>query len=140
MMRPIPPACTLFAVLALACPAQAREPIVTTDLLRLRTVSSIDVARDGSRAVLAVRSIGSAGSEETELVNLSHLFLLDLRDIFDIRIIFNDLFINVLSLHGFTCLQFKRLLIKLLCLLLLRRPFRLGGIIGSLPAAYKKEA
>ncbi|MDY7108135.1 MAG: S9 family peptidase [Planctomycetota bacterium] len=80
MMRPIPPACTLFAVLALACPAQAREPIVTTDLLRLRTVSSIDVARDGSRAVLAVRSIGSAGSEDTELVNLSHLFLLDLRD------------------------------------------------------------
>lgn len=35
------------------------EPIVTTDLLRIRSVSAIDVSREGSRAVFAVRSIAT---------------------------------------------------------------------------------
>jgi len=43
---------------ALSPAAQAdRTPVRATDLLRLRTVSTIDVARDGSRAIFAVRSI-----------------------------------------------------------------------------------
>jgi dipeptidyl aminopeptidase/acylaminoacyl peptidase len=35
------------------------EPIITTDLLRLRWVTAIDVAKDGRRAVFAVRSIAT---------------------------------------------------------------------------------
>ena len=35
------------------------QPIVTTDLLRVRTVSSIDVAPDGSRVVFAVSSFAA---------------------------------------------------------------------------------
>jgi dipeptidyl aminopeptidase/acylaminoacyl peptidase len=94
MMRLTLPLCSFLAVLVATFAAQAKEPIVTADLLRLRTVSSIDVARDGSKAVLAVRSIGGVGdgairpadpdraapASEAELLNLSHLFLLDLRD------------------------------------------------------------
>ena len=34
-------------------------PVVITDLLRIRTVTSIDVAADGSKAVFAVRSIAA---------------------------------------------------------------------------------
>ncbi len=45
-------------LLLLAAPALgAAEPIVTTDLLRIRTVTSIDVAADGTRAVCALGSI-----------------------------------------------------------------------------------
>jgi dipeptidyl aminopeptidase/acylaminoacyl peptidase len=79
-----------LAVLLAPRPAPAKEPIVTTDLLRLRTVGSIDVARDGSKAVFAVRSIGrvpAAGEagdrtapEKAALVNQSHLYLLNLAD------------------------------------------------------------
>jgi len=83
--------CTLLAGAWGPDPAGAAEPIITTDVLRLRTVSSIDVARDGSKAVLAVRSIGSVAARPaeaglagpapvSELVNRSHLFLLDLHD------------------------------------------------------------
>lgn len=78
--------CMLPAALA----AAQREPIVTTDLLRIRSVSSIDVVqRDGSRAVFAVKSIatlpadearnsGSDSDAEPSYAYRSHLFLLDL--------------------------------------------------------------
>ncbi|MHC4446413.1 MAG: prolyl oligopeptidase family serine peptidase [Planctomycetota bacterium] len=51
----------LVATSLVAAPrgSQAAEPIVSTDLLRLRTVTAIDVAADGTRAVLAVRSIAA---------------------------------------------------------------------------------
>ncbi|MCH6587153.1 MAG: hypothetical protein IH805_02405 [Proteobacteria bacterium] len=56
-MNQLIPIATLLVVLA--APAGAGDqPVVTTDLLRLRTVTSIDVSVDGSKAVLAVRSIG----------------------------------------------------------------------------------
>jgi dipeptidyl aminopeptidase/acylaminoacyl peptidase len=59
-----------------------RAPITTTDLLRIRTVSSIDVAADGSRAVFAVRSIAEIppanSDQQPRWENRSHLFLLDL--------------------------------------------------------------
>ena len=76
------------------------QPIVTTDLLRVRTVSSIDVAPDGSRVVFAVRSIAAVtgrgddhrdhrdhDDREAHDKNAStwayrsHLFLLDLLDL-----------------------------------------------------------
>ncbi len=73
---------------ALAARAGAAAPIVATDLLRIRSVSSIDVAWDGSRAVVAVRSIGATPREpaddpgaapaDPEWVNESHLYLVDL--------------------------------------------------------------
>jgi dipeptidyl aminopeptidase/acylaminoacyl peptidase len=71
------------------CPAAwARgEPIVTTDLPRLRTVTDIDVSRDGGRAVFAVKSIvtlppvdlSQPGAEPTYKYQ-THLFALELGD------------------------------------------------------------
>ena len=81
----------LIVALAGAVPAaRAQEPIVTTDLLRVRTATSIDVAADGTKAVFAVRSISAlppadgadAADAEAEAAPVygyrSHLFLLDL--------------------------------------------------------------
>lgn len=49
-------------ILVVAPTVQAEgAPVRATDLLRLRTVTAIDVARDGSRAVFAVRSIDPDG-------------------------------------------------------------------------------
>jgi dipeptidyl aminopeptidase/acylaminoacyl peptidase len=66
------------------------DPIVTTDLLRLRTVDSIDVSSDGSKAVLAVRSITSVPGEKGNgpdgglaYTNSSHLYLLHVNRIDD---------------------------------------------------------
>ena len=80
----------LAALLLSVCAARAdeKQPIVTTDLLRLRTVSSVDVADDGSRAVLAVRSIereaapkdGADADERPSYAYRTHLFVLDLFD------------------------------------------------------------
>ncbi len=54
------PGAALLALSAFA-PAFARPtPIVTSDLLKLRTVTAIDVAADGSKAVYAVKSIAEA--------------------------------------------------------------------------------
>ena len=69
----------LFAPSALA----EADAIVTTDLLRIRTVTSIDVAADGSKAVFGVRSIATAGETEDRpdqpaYAYRTHLYLLDL--------------------------------------------------------------
>lgn len=62
------------------------EPIVTTDLLRLRTVSSINVAKDGSRAVYAVKSIATfppmdpSSAADPTYKYQTHLFAIDLSD------------------------------------------------------------
>lgn len=96
----LPPLTVATLVLAIAGPVAAADPIVATDLLRIRSVSSIDVARDGGRAVVAVRSVGSDSSvnalvsdlgeaaggstgaretpDEPDWSNESHLFLVDL--------------------------------------------------------------
>jgi dipeptidyl aminopeptidase/acylaminoacyl peptidase len=73
-------------VLALLAPgAAAQDPIVTTDLLRLRSVSSIAVSWDGTQAVVAVRSIGADPSSKPDEPpawnNRSHLHLVDLTDV-----------------------------------------------------------
>ncbi len=79
----------LTAIVTAACvtsfSAAGEEPIVTSDLLRIRTVSSIDVAPDGAKAVFVVRSIAvepTAAGEDAEAqptyAYRSHLFLLDL--------------------------------------------------------------
>jgi dipeptidyl aminopeptidase/acylaminoacyl peptidase len=97
-VRPIIVALAAYAGGAFA--QAGTQPVVTSDLLRIRQVTSIDVARDGSRAVYAVKSIAedvsAAGSKTTrpdeddqhpsgdeELPRWkyrSHLFLLDLGD------------------------------------------------------------
>ncbi len=88
MQRGVP----ILGLLVLLGPAWAGEqPVVTTDLLRLRTVTSIDVTADGSKAVLAVRSIapreapetasGAGEDDEPGYAYRSHLFLLDLFDL-----------------------------------------------------------
>jgi len=76
---------------ATSCGWAGTQPIVTSDLLRLRSVTAIDVAKDGGRAVFAVRSIlttppgpsqdGAAATghpAQPTYKNQSHLFLLDL--------------------------------------------------------------
>jgi len=81
----------LSVIVAVGCvtslASAGEKPIVTSDLLRIRTVSSIDVAPDGTKAVFAVRSIAakSAPAEEDAEAQptyeyRSHLFLLDLID------------------------------------------------------------
>src|SRR6185503_17876840 len=72
-------------LLPLARARGGTQPIVTSDLLRLRSVSSIDVARDGSRAVFAVRSIATLPPGDPTVADAdptykyrSNLFLLDL--------------------------------------------------------------
>jgi dipeptidyl aminopeptidase/acylaminoacyl peptidase len=61
-----------------------RKPIVTSDLLRIRSVSSIDAAQSGSMAVFAVRSIverlENEGASGKRYHYQSHLYLLDLTD------------------------------------------------------------
>lgn len=78
---------TLLLLLLLIAPAaDGKEPIVTTDLLRIRVVTGIDVARDGSKAVFAVQSIAQEApnqdepADQPEYAYRSHLFLLDLFD------------------------------------------------------------
>lgn len=82
----------LMLVLAAAMPSapSARagdEPVLTSDLLRIRTVADIDVSADGTRAVYAVRSIARtspAGKDDhgkptpPEYKYQSHLFLIAL--------------------------------------------------------------
>lgn len=71
----------LLAVMVTAPVVAQTEPIVATDLLRLRRVTEIDVAGDSSRAVFALRSIESEGDDDaTSYVYRSHLYLLDLTD------------------------------------------------------------
>ncbi|MHC4589459.1 MAG: TolB family protein, partial [Planctomycetota bacterium] len=78
----------LIVALVGAVPAvRAQEPIVTTDLLRVRTVTSIDVAADGTKAVLSVRSVVPDSADHADHAAArrgcgyrSHLFLLDLFD------------------------------------------------------------
>jgi dipeptidyl aminopeptidase/acylaminoacyl peptidase len=95
-MRHVLAACVLSALPATAL--GAAEPIVTSDLLRIRTVTSIDVSGDGGRAVVAVRSIeplpapaaapeargaaGTRGAAETppKYAYRSHLFMIDVLD------------------------------------------------------------
>jgi dipeptidyl aminopeptidase/acylaminoacyl peptidase len=81
-----------FALLATA--TIAAEPIVVTDLLRIRTAGAIEVARDGSKAIVVVNSIAELPTdehahEETDenneppqpcFVNQSHLWLIPLFD------------------------------------------------------------
>lgn len=71
----------LLAALLFVAPAAARDPILATDLLRIREVTDIAIARDGSLAVYTVRSI-AARPGETDLSGeygyRDHLWMLDL--------------------------------------------------------------
>ncbi len=85
-------ACVVAVMAALAAPLVAGEPIVVTDLLRIRTAGAIKVARDGSKAIVVVNSIAElspsdgadangddhADSFRPKYVNQSHLWLLPL--------------------------------------------------------------
>lgn len=70
--------CGLFLTSTTFADGQA---IVTSDLLRIRTVSSIDVAGDGSRVVFAVQSIAtddSSRADQPAYKYQSHVFAIDL--------------------------------------------------------------
>lgn len=60
--------------------AHANEPIVATDLYRIRTVSAIEVASDATRAIFVVNSIGTQTGKDgdTEHINQSHLWTVSL--------------------------------------------------------------
>jgi len=81
----------ILIVLAAASTADAGDqPIVVTDLLRMKSIASIDVSDDGTKAVYAVRSIAEVEPAEfadekgeykqAEYAYESHLFLLDLTE------------------------------------------------------------
>ena len=60
------------------------DPIVTSDLLKIRVVTSIDVSDDGARAVFTVKSITSTPGEDDQGERheyRSHLYALDLFDL-----------------------------------------------------------
>jgi dipeptidyl aminopeptidase/acylaminoacyl peptidase len=57
MRRTLLSCAAVAAILSGSSAATAAEPIVVSDLLRIRDVTAIDVADDGSRAVFTVRSI-----------------------------------------------------------------------------------
>jgi dipeptidyl aminopeptidase/acylaminoacyl peptidase len=65
-----------------AVSAFAKQPVLVTDLLRIREVTDITLARDGSFAVYSVRSI-AARPGETDLSSAyayrDHLWMVDLR-------------------------------------------------------------
>ena len=75
-MRTYLPLLWLLAGVAATAEAEADpQPIVTTDLLRLRTVTSIDVAPDGSGVVFVVRAI-AADDDASEQPASAHNALL----------------------------------------------------------------
>lgn len=78
-------ACLILLSLFVIAPAvnaqSGGEPIVTTDLLRLRTVDDIVVSRDGTKAVFTVRSIETGDGNEKDRPSYryrTHLWMLDL--------------------------------------------------------------
>ncbi len=77
----------LAFVVVLAFNCLGAEPIVVTDLLRIRSVTSIDVSKDGLRTVFAVRSVATLPADDqsnadtdAKYKNQAHLFLLDLNE------------------------------------------------------------
>jgi len=91
-------AITLAALLLSGLASAQTQPIVTTDLLKIRQVTAIDIARDASKVVFAVRSIaaesntggrggnGGKGDDDRDgqarpsYAYRSHLYMLDLTD------------------------------------------------------------
>ena len=55
------------------------KPILTTDLLKLKTMNQIDVSADGSRAVFVVTSMGK--DEKEEYRYFGHLWMVDLEEL-----------------------------------------------------------
>src|SRR6266404_1678476 len=74
----------LLPALAFAASENAKQPIVTTDLLKIRRVTEIEVAHDGSFAVYGVQSIHSEPAADSKsdpaYSYRTHLFFIDLND------------------------------------------------------------
>lgn len=70
--------CALFLLLIAQAAHADLRPIVATDLLKIRSISSIDVAADGARAVFAVRSTAAEAGKEHAWSYRSHLYLVEL--------------------------------------------------------------
>src|SRR5260370_36498793 len=76
----------LAPVTLLGATEATKSPIVTTDLLKIRRVTEVEVARDGSFAVYGVQEIHSEPPADTKAnppaepaySYRSHLFLIDL--------------------------------------------------------------
>lgn len=77
----------LVLVLAVFLASIARggiEPIVTTDLLKVRNVSSVDLSSDGQKAVFSVRSIATLPAKDDGQPTYeyrTHLYFLNILDI-----------------------------------------------------------
>jgi len=80
---------TLIGAGVFASGAIAQQPITAADLLKIRTVSAIDLADDASRAVYSVRSI-EAGDEPGDYDYRSHLWLLDVASGEQTRLTFGE--------------------------------------------------
>src|SRR5713226_8363343 len=63
----------------------SKQPIVTTDLLKIRRVTEVEVSHDGSFAVYGVQSIHSEPATDPKAEPTysyrTHLFFIDLNDI-----------------------------------------------------------
>src|SRR6266404_7253244 len=74
----------LLPALAFAASENAKQPIVTTDLLKIRRVTEIEVAHDGSFAVYGVQSMHSEPATDPKADPTysyrTHLFYIDLND------------------------------------------------------------
>src|SRR5258706_2253569 len=74
----------LFPVFVFGASVGSKQPIVTTDLLKIRRVTEIQVAHDGSFAVYAVQSIHSEPATDPKADPTysyrTHLFYIDLND------------------------------------------------------------
>lgn len=65
------------------------EPILATDLLKLKTMNQIDVSPDGSRAVFVVTSMGK--DEKEKYRYFSHMWVVDLEKLsFPLQLTFGD--------------------------------------------------
>ena len=72
--------CVFLIISPLVVNAQnGTEPILTTDLLKLKTMNQIDVSADGSRVVFVVTSMGK--DEKEEYRYFRHLWMVDLEEL-----------------------------------------------------------
>jgi dipeptidyl aminopeptidase/acylaminoacyl peptidase len=80
---------SLVGLVGIASGAAAQQPITASDLLRLKAVTSIDLADDASRVVYGVQSIVE-GEKPGDPVYRSHLWMLDLDGGEPVQLTFGD--------------------------------------------------
>src|SRR6185312_8921209 len=87
--------CAAATVLVFAICCRAAEPVLATDLLRVKEIIDVSIARDGSFAIFSVRSIAeprAAGDEKPGYAYEDHLWMVGLRapDSRPVQLTFDD--------------------------------------------------